>query len=105
MSTVNAAINLAGDGTVAYRSEHAGDVTVTRTGAGVYEIHGAAGMPANGWRTSVPRGDSVVLKFGQAGELWRRAPSAGARRRHVVGAARRWIATLCTTSSSSTTHR
>ena len=35
MSTVNAAINLAGDGTVAYRSEHAGDVTVTRTGAGV----------------------------------------------------------------------
>lgn len=60
MSNVNAAINLAGDGSVAYRSEYAPAeiVTITRTGPGVYEIHGATGMPATGWRTSVPRGDS-----------------------------------------------
>lgn len=57
MSTVNAAINIAGDGSIEYRSAHAGDITVTRTGPGVYEIHGATGMPASGWRTSVPRGD------------------------------------------------
>ena len=57
-TTVNAAINLAGDGSIEYRSNHATDITVERTGPGVYLITGALGMAASGWRSRPPNGDS-----------------------------------------------
>jgi len=59
-TTVNAAINLAGDGSVEYRSQHATDIAVERLGAGEYAITGVLGMAANGWRSRPPNGDSGI---------------------------------------------
>ena len=58
-----AAINLTGDGEIRDRTGRAKDITAERVSEGVYRIHGANGMPADGWRTSIPRDDNDQLLF------------------------------------------
>lgn len=58
-----AAINLTGDGEIRDRTGHAKNITAERVSEGVYRLHGTAGMPVAGWRTSLPRDDNDQLLF------------------------------------------
>ena len=53
-----AAINLNASGEIRDATGAAKDITTERVSEGVYRLHGTEGMPAEGWRVSVPQDDN-----------------------------------------------